>query len=78
MNKTLAIVFAVAALTFFALSQRDSFQTQDVGRFGSPVGKERTVQITRNDKVGYVIFGGASMTASLYFISRIRRDDLRR
>jgi hypothetical protein len=78
MNKIMAIVFAVAAFSFFGLSQRDSYQTQNVGKFGSPVGKERTVQITRSGRIGYMIFGGASMVACLYFVSRIRGDDLRR
>jgi hypothetical protein len=78
MNKFLAIMFALGAIGFFGLSQRDSYQTQDHTKYGSPVGEVRTVQITRGDRIGYIVFGAASMVACLYFFSRIRRGDLRR
>ena len=78
MNKFLAILFALGALGFFGMSQLDSYQAQWQTRFGTPAGEVRTVRITRGDKTAYIVFGAASMLACLYFISRIRRDDLER
>jgi hypothetical protein len=78
MNKFMAILFAIGAIGGFGLSQRDSFQTQDVSWFGNPVGEVRTVYITRASRNGYITVGTVCMVACLYFISRIRRDDLRK
>jgi hypothetical protein len=78
MNKLMAMLFLLGALGGFGLSQRDSFQTQNTTRFGTPVGEVRTVEITRGDRVGYIAIGVVCMVGCLYFIVRIRRDDLRR
>ena len=78
MNKLLAILFLLGAIGGFGLSQRDDFQTQNQTRTGVPVGEVRTVQVTRIDRAGYVVFGVVCMAACLYFVARIRREDLRR
>jgi len=79
MNKFLAIFFALLGIGLFGLSQRDSYQTQEShGRYGSVAGKVLTVQITPGDRIGYRVFGAASMVACLYFVSRIRRGGLRK
>jgi hypothetical protein len=78
MNKLMAILFLLGALGSFGMSQRDSFQAQDHSRSGAPVGEVRTVQVTRGDRVAYIAFGIACAAACVYFIARIRRDDLRR
>jgi hypothetical protein len=77
MNKLMAILFALGAIGFFGMSQRDSYQAQDQTRYGTPVGEVRTVQITRGHRIGYIVFGAASTAGFLYFLSRIRRNDLR-
>ncbi len=73
MNKAMAVLFALCAFGFFGLSQQDSYQAQDHGRFGNPVGPERTVIITHGDQVGYIIFGTASAVGCLYFIAKSPR-----
>ena len=78
MNKLLAILFFLGAIAGFGLSQRDSFQIQSQTRTGAPVGELRTVQITPGDRVGYIALGVICMVGCLYFVMRIRRDDLRR
>jgi len=78
MNKLMAVLFLLGAIGGFGLSQRDSFQNQSHTYTGAPVGEPRTVQITPGDSIGYVAFGVVCMVACLYFIVRIRRDDLRR
>lgn len=78
MNKFMAIIFALGAIGFFGLSQRTSYQAQPPGRYRSLDGEVQTVQITRADKMGYIVLGAVNMAACLYFVSRIRRSDLRR
>jgi hypothetical protein len=78
MNKLMAILFLFGAIGGFGLSQRDSFQTQDHTWTGAPVGEPRKVQITRGDRVGYIGLGVVCMVGCLYFVARIRRDDLRK
>lgn len=78
MNKFWAILFALGTFAFFGLSQQDSYPAQDRTRYGNPVGEVRTVYITHADRVGYRVFGVASAVACLFFVARIRRDDLRR
>jgi hypothetical protein len=77
MNKLMAIFFLLGAIGGVGLSQRDTFQTQNRSYYGIPVGEERTVQITRVDRVGYMAFGIVCMVACLFFVARARRDDLR-
>ncbi len=78
MNKLLAILLGMCALGAFAVSQLDSFQTQDVGRTGNPMGAPHLYFNSRAEKMGFVGFGMVCMGASLFFIVRTRRDDLRR
>jgi hypothetical protein len=78
MNKLMAMLFAFGAISSFGLSQRDSFPSQDVGRYGNPIGEVRIVPISQTAKLSYEIFGAVNMVACIYFISRIRGDNLRR
>ena len=78
MNKLMAILLLLGAIGSFAMSQRDSFQTQRQTWTGAPVGEPRTVQMTRGDRVGYIGFGIVCMVGCLYFVIRIRRDEVRR
>ena len=78
MNKLMAILFLFGAIGGFGLSQRDSFQTQSHTSMGAPVGEPRSVQITRGDRAGYIAFGVVCMVGCLYFVVRIRCNDLRR
>jgi hypothetical protein len=77
-NKLLAILFAMGAIGGFGLSQRDSFQSQNVNRYGAPADEVRTVSISHSERVGYIAFGAICAAACLFFIVRVRRDDLRR
>jgi hypothetical protein len=77
MNKLMALLFAMGAIGGFGLSQRDSFESQNVGRYGAPVGEVRTVFISRTARIGCIVFGTGCMAACLYFVARIRRQDLR-
>lgn len=77
MNKMMAILLGLGALGAFGLSQRESFQSQQVGRYGNPVGEVRTHHNSRNDKIAYISLGAIFLTGCLYFISRVSRDDLR-
>ena len=77
MNKLMAILFLLGAIGGFGMSQRDSFLSQPTGKWG-PVGKPYTVQTTRVDKIGFFTLGTGCMAACLYFVARIRRDDLKR
>jgi len=74
----MAILFLLGAIGGFGLSQRDSFQSQSTTSFGTPVGEVRTHQVTPADRMGYIAFGVVCMVGCLYFVMRIRRDDLRR
>ena len=74
----MAILFLLGAICGFGLSQQDSFQSQEHTRTGTPVGEVPPVHITQTDRVFYVAFGVVCMVACLYFVARIRRDDLRR
>ncbi len=77
MNKLMAILFALGALAGFGLSQSDRYNTRNQTTFGTPVGPERTVYLTRRDRIAYTAFGISCAIGCLYFIARIRRDDLR-
>jgi len=77
-NKLICIMLLLGALGSFGLSLRTSFQTQDHSYFGSPVGEERTVQISSVDKAAYVTLGVVFMVGFLYFLARMRREDLRK
>jgi hypothetical protein len=77
MNKLMAILFFLGALGGFGLSTRTSYQVQDQTRYGSPVGEPRTVYVKSGDRAFFVAFGVVCMVASLYFVAKIRRDDLR-
>ena len=78
MNKLLAIMLGAGALGAFTLSQRDSFQSQPVSRYGFPTGPVHTVYNHRIEKIAFAAVGTVCMAASLYFIVRLRNDDLRR
>lgn len=78
MNKLMALLLLFGALGCFGLSQRDSFQTQSVGRYGAPVGEVRTVRITPWDRGGYIATGVFCLVGCVFFVARIRRDDMRR
>ena len=78
MDKLMTILFLFGAIGSFGLSQRHSFQTQRHSYTGAPVGEPETVQVTRADRVGYITFGVVCMVGCLYFVVRIRRNDLRR
>ena len=78
MNKLMAVILLLGAIGGFGLSQRERFQTQTHTWTGAPVGEVRTVQITNGDRVGYIVFGIACMVGSLYFVARIRSDDVRK
>ena len=77
MNKLLAIFLLFGAIAGFGLSTQNSYEVQDQTRFGTPVGKPRTVYINSGDRVFYVAFATVCMVACLYFVARIRRNDLR-
>ena len=78
MNKLMAILFLLGALGGFGLSQRDSFQTQRQGPRGALVGEPYTVQVTHGDRIGYIAIGVVCTVACLYFLVRVRRDELRK
>jgi hypothetical protein len=78
MNKFMAILLGMGALGAFGLSQRDSFTTQQVSRYGNPIGEAHILENSRVQKVGYFAVGVIFMTGSFYFISKVRNDDLRR
>jgi len=77
MNKLMAILLGVGALGAFGLSQREGFESQQVDRYGSPSGEATAHYSSRSEKIGFIVFGGIFMIGSLYFISRVRHDDLR-
>ena len=77
MNKFWAILFALGTFAFIGLSLQDRYPVQDRARSGMPVGEVRTVYVTHVDRVGYRILGIASAVAGLFFVAKIRRDDLR-
>lgn len=78
MNKFMALLFALLALGAFGLSNQHSYTVQDRTRLGESVGQERKVYITEDTRTGYRVIGAGSMVACIYFIARIRRDDLRK
>ena len=78
MNKLMAIFFLLGALGGFGMAQRGSFQSHRATPTGAPTGETRTVYVTRSDRIAYTALGVACMIGSLYFIARIRRDDLRK
>ena len=78
MNKLLALFLMLGAIGGFGMSQRENFQTQSHTWTGEPVGEPRVVQQTRAERAGYFGFGLLCMIGCIYFIARIRNDDLRR
>jgi hypothetical protein len=78
MNKFWAIIFALATFALFGLGKQDSRSVQDRTKYGTPTGPVRTVHIAEEDRIGYRILGVVSAVACLFFVARIRRDDLRR
>jgi hypothetical protein len=77
MNKVMAFLFGFCALGGFALSQRSSFQSQNVNRWGAPIGEVRTVSITPAGRIGYIAFGAVCMAGCLFFLAQIRNEDTR-
>lgn len=78
MNKLMAILFFFGALGGFGMSQRDTFRSQALSGRGKPAGPVYTVPVTRTEKIGFFALGGGCMTACLYFIARMRQNDLKR
>ncbi len=76
MNKLMAILLGMGAVGVFGLSQRGSFQSQSVGRYGNPIGEVHIHDNSRVEKFGYTAIGAILTLGCFYFISRVRRDDL--
>jgi len=74
----MAILFALGAMGGFGLAQRDSFESQSHGKFGTRIGEARTVQITAADRAGYAGFGIVCAVGCVYFLTRIGEDDSRK
>ena len=72
MNRLMALLFGLATIGAFALSQRDSYRPQPHSAFGQPIGEARTVQVTEENRIFYLVVGAVSMGLCLYFVSRIR------
>jgi hypothetical protein len=77
MNKVLALLFLIGAVSAFGLSLRDHRMVQEHTPHGSPVGEPYQVPVNRAAKTGYVVLGLIFTTACFYFAARSRRDDLR-
>jgi hypothetical protein len=77
MNKLLAMLFLLGAIAGFGLSQRNTYQVQETTPHGAPVGEPRTVTVGHWDKVFFVAFGTASTAACLFFVAKMRQEDLR-
>jgi hypothetical protein len=77
MNKLMAVLLFLGALGGFGLSRRDSFESREAVR-GTPSRGVRIVRITPVARVGYMSLGVVCLVGCLYFVARIRRDDLRR
>ena len=78
MNKMMCILLLLGAIGAFGLSQQDSFQTIDHSRSGVSVGKERTVVVTKTGKAFYISVAITFAMGFLYFLARLRNEDLRR
>ena len=76
MNKLFAILFLLGALGSFGLSQRTTLKAQETGTRGEPIGEPRMVPATRADKIFFVGFGAACMAGCLFFVAKIRKEDL--
>lgn len=77
-NKLLAMLLLLGAIGAFGLSQRTSYEVQQQGWLGAPVGEPRTIYVSRGDRVGFIAAGAVCMAGCLYFVARIRRDDTHR
>ncbi|HLH56317.1 MAG TPA: hypothetical protein VKY92_22210 [Verrucomicrobiae bacterium] len=76
MNKLFAILLLLGALASFGLSQRATLKAQETGTRGQPIGEPRMVPATRVDKIFFVGFGAACMVGCVFFVAKIRKEDL--
>jgi hypothetical protein len=77
MNKLMAMLFLLGALAGFGLSQSGTYTVQDQTAHGAPASEPRTVYVKNGDRVFFIAFGAVSMAGCLYFVAKIRQEDLR-
>jgi hypothetical protein len=77
MNKFIALLLLLGAIGGFGLSAKTSYDVQDTTFTGAPVGEPRKVYVSRGSRIFYVAFGVCCSIGFLYFVARVRRDDLR-
>lgn len=77
MNKLMAMLFLLGAFGGFGLATSTSYQVQDQTPHGAPVGQPRTVYVKSSDRAVFIVFDSVCMAGSLYFLAKIRRDDLK-
>jgi hypothetical protein len=73
MNKLMAILFLCGVLAGLGLSVGTSYRVQDQTPYGAPAEKPLTVY----DRVFFLTFAAVCMAACLYFVARVRREDLK-
>ena len=78
MNKVLCILLLLGTIGAFVLSQRESYKVRDHDRLGWPVGDEQIVHIATADRFFYIVSGVAFMTGFLYFLAKLRKQDMHR
>jgi hypothetical protein len=71
-NKVMCLVLLLGAVGSFLMSQKESFSTQSVTRYGNAVGEERTVSTTSFERAGFLVFGACCMVGGLYLMVQIR------
>ena len=74
MNKALAILCVFGAIGAFGLATRDSFKAGIVYGKHGPMGQERTVHVTRADRIGYITVGIFCVVGFAYFVRPGRRE----
>ena len=77
MNKVMALLLLFGAVGEFGLSTKTSYEVQDKTYYGTPVGEPRKVYVSGASRAFHVAFGICCSIGCLYFVARIRRDDLR-
>ena len=77
MNKLMVMLFLFGALAGLGLATGTSYTATDLTPYGVPSSEPRTVYTTRSDRIFFGAFGVVCAVGCLYFIARIRRDDVR-
>ena len=72
----MAILCAFGAIGAFGLASVDTFKAGVVSTWHGPAGEERTVHVTRLDRIGYTTVGIFCLAGFSYFIRQARKEDV--